>query len=184
VSKTVTYGTVTNVPGETTKCWTTKNLGADNQATIMNDETEAASGWYWQFNLRQGYKHDGSTRTPNTTWNNTISENSDWTAANDPCNIEIGNGWRLPSISEWFNVDNSGGWSNYNGPWASLLKLHPAGYLNLSGGLVYRGATGYYRSNGQSSDTYGNVLVFSSSSSNTSNINKAYGLTIRCIRNN
>jgi antitoxin component YwqK of YwqJK toxin-antitoxin module len=32
VTKTVTYGTVTNIPGELTKCWITSNLGADFQA--------------------------------------------------------------------------------------------------------------------------------------------------------
>ena len=68
VDKTVTYGTVTNIPGETSKCWITSNLGADHQATAVNDATEASAGWYWQFNRKQGYKHDGTTRTPNTTW--------------------------------------------------------------------------------------------------------------------
>ena len=41
VDKTVTYGTVTNIPGETSKCWITSNLGADHQATAVNDATEA-----------------------------------------------------------------------------------------------------------------------------------------------
>ncbi len=35
VNKTVTYGTVTNIPGETSKCWITSNLGADHQATAV-----------------------------------------------------------------------------------------------------------------------------------------------------
>lgn len=61
VSKTTTYGTVTNIPGETTKCWITSNLGADHQATSMGDATEASGGWYWQFNRKQGYKNDGTT---------------------------------------------------------------------------------------------------------------------------
>lgn len=41
VNKTTTYGTVTNIPGETTKCWITSNLGSDHQATAFNDATEA-----------------------------------------------------------------------------------------------------------------------------------------------
>jgi hypothetical protein len=56
VSKIVTYGTVTNIPGETAKCWITQNLGASQQATAVNDATEASAGWYWQFNRKQGYK--------------------------------------------------------------------------------------------------------------------------------
>ena len=68
VTKTVTYGTVTNIPGEPAKCWITRNLGASQQATAVNDNTEPSAGWYWQFNKKQGYKHDGTTRTPSTTW--------------------------------------------------------------------------------------------------------------------
>jgi len=64
VDKTVTYGTVTNIPGETSKCWITSNLGADHQATAVDDATEASAGWYWEFNRKQGYKNDGSTVTP------------------------------------------------------------------------------------------------------------------------
>jgi hypothetical protein len=67
VTKTVTYGTVTGIPGASSKCWITSNLGADHQATAVNDDTEASAGWYWQFNRQQGFKHDGTTRTPNTT---------------------------------------------------------------------------------------------------------------------
>ena len=107
VDKTVTYGTVTNIPGETSKCWITSNLGADHQATAVNDATEASAGWYWQFNRMQGYKHDGTTRTPNTTWITSINENLDWQAANDPCALELGNGWRIPTYTEWTNVDAS-----------------------------------------------------------------------------
>jgi hypothetical protein len=75
VDKTVTYGTVNNIPGEPAKCWITRNLGASQQATGPTDPTEASAGWYWQFNLKQGYKHDGTTRTPATTWIAGISEN-------------------------------------------------------------------------------------------------------------
>jgi hypothetical protein len=93
VNKTVTYGTVTNIPGETSKCWITSNLGADHQATSKDDATEPSAGWYWQFNKKQGYKvTNNNTRTPNTPWIHPINENSDWTAAKDPCTLEMGNG--------------------------------------------------------------------------------------------
>jgi len=127
VDKSVTYGTVTNIPGETSKCWITRNLGASQQATAVNDATEASAGWYWQFNRKQGYKHDGSTLTPSWTITS-IDESSDWTLLNDPCALELGAGWRIPTLTEWCNVDNSGGWTNWNGPWSSNLKMHAAGY--------------------------------------------------------
>jgi hypothetical protein len=116
VDKTVTYGTVTNVPGEPSKCWITSNLGSDHQANAKNDASEASAGWYWQFNRKQGYKHDGTTRTPNSTWISSIVEDLQWHAANDPCTLELGTGWRIPTNAEWTNVDASGGWTNWTGP--------------------------------------------------------------------
>ena len=183
VSKTVTYGTVTNIPGATSKCWIAKNLGATNQASAVNDATEAAAGWYWQFNKKQGYKHDGTTRTPATTWINSISENSNWLPANDPCTLELGIGWRLPTSTEWTNVDASGGWTNWTGPYASGLKLHAAGYLYGSDGSLYnRGSGGYYWSSPQYDASNGWYLVFYSGSSFMSTNFKAYGFTARCLR--
>jgi len=101
VNKTVTYGTVTNEEEFLYPyCWITRNLGASQQATAANDATEASAGWYWQFNRKQGYKHDFTTRTPNSTWKTNINESSNWTAANDPCTILLGSGWRIPSYDE------------------------------------------------------------------------------------
>jgi len=142
VSKTVTYGTVTNIPGEQSKCWITSNLGASHQATAVNDATEPSAGWYWQFNRRQGYKNAGTTEPA---WTITsINENLDWKSENDPCALELGAGWRIPTFSEWGNV--SIGWTSWNGPWDSDLKLHAAGLLVVSDGSLYwRGSNGFYR---------------------------------------
>ena len=185
VNKTVTYGTVTNIPGETSKCWITSNLGADHQATAVNDATEASAGWYWQFNRKQGYKlaDDGITRTPNTPWITTINENSDWIAANDPCTLEMGSGWRIPTNTEWTNVDAIGNWTNWNGPWNSALKMHAAGLLYYSdGALNYRGSHGFYWSSTQDGATYGWHLSFNNSISYMDYATKAYGFTARCVR--
>ncbi len=184
VTKTVTYGTITNIPGETTKCWITQNLGADHQATAVNDATEASAGWYWQFNRKQGYKHDGTNRMPNTTWISSISEDTGWTTAYDPCTIEMGASWRIPTYTEWYNVDNTGGWTDWNGPWNSNLKLHAAGNLVTSdGSLSSRGSIGYYWSSAQYSPTRGWYLGFGSSYSGFgNNYDKANGFTLRCLR--
>jgi hypothetical protein len=186
VNKTVTYGTATNIPGETSKCWITSNLGADHQATAATDATEASAGWYWQFNLQQGYKHDGTTRTPNNTWITSIDENSEWVAANDPCNLELGSGWRLPTLTEWTNVDASGGWTYLNDAWNSALKMHAAGSLDGSdGSLNDRGSFGSYWSSSQYSDTYGWYLFLNDSDVPCGMYNnraKVFGFTTRCIR--
>lgn len=182
-TKTVTYGTVLTDLTGSDKCWITQNLGADHQATSATDNTEASAGWYWQFNRKQGYKHDGTTRTPNTTWISSIDETSDWTAGNDPCTILLGTGWRIPTYSEWNNADANGGWDNYSDTYSSVLKLHAAGYLSYSGGsLSYRGSNGNYWSSTQYSSTNGWYLYFGSGSSNIYNYDKAYGFSVRCLR--
>jgi len=183
VTKTSTYGTVTSIPGELTKCWITSNFGSDHQASAVNDATEASAGWYWQFNRKQGYKHDGSTRTPNTSWITSINENTNWTVANDPCALELGTGWRIPTNTEWTNVDASGVWNNWNGPWNSGLKIHAAGLLSISSGsLTDRGVNGYSWSSIQNGNSAAWSLGFGSAGSSPGSVNKSNGITIRCVR--
>jgi len=187
VNKSTTYGTVTNIPGETSKCWITSNLGSDQQASNWNDGTEASAGWYWQFNRMQGYKHDGTNRTPNSSWISSIDEYSNWITASDPCAIELGTGWRLPTSTEWTNVDAGGNWSNIGGPWLSDLKMHYAGRLDRSSGnLIDRGGSsgkGAYWSGTQSgSNDWGQNLYFFSSGCSVSMFQKAYGFTVRCLK--
>ena len=185
VNKTVTYYTVTDIPGEPTKCWITQNLGSDHQATAVNDATEASAGWYWQFNRKQGYKHDGTTRTPLAVWISTINENNDWLTANDPCTLEFGSGWRIPTLTEWTNVDGTygGNWSTWTGPWNSGLKLHAAGYLsNGDGSLGNRGSNGYYWSSSQHNSDGGWNLGFNSGNSGMDSNSKAAGFSVRCLR--
>jgi hypothetical protein len=183
VTKTVTYGIVAYLTGELVKCWITSNLGADHQATARNDATEASAGWYWQFNRMQGYKHDGTTRTPNTAWITSIYENLDWQPANDPCALELGEGWRIPTYTEWNNVDAIGGWTDWNGPWNSVLKLHAAGYLlHGNGGLFNRGGAGVYWSNSQFDNLYGWYIYFDNGLCFTNNYYKTNGENIRCLQ--
>jgi hypothetical protein len=183
VTKTTTYGTVTNIPGEPTKCWTTSNLGADHQATAVDDATEAAAGWYWQFNRPQGYMHDGTTRTPNTTWLSSIDEDSDWLSGNDPCNLELGNGWRVPTQSEWVNVNDAGGWTDWNGPWESPMKLHGGGFLeHADGSLSMRGEGGSFWSNLQGSNTTAWYERFSATLCGYAGHYKARGYSLRCVK--
>jgi hypothetical protein len=182
VTKTVTYGTVADIPGEPGKCWITQNLGADHQATTVDDATEASGGWYWQFSLRQGYKYEYPNLTPS--WVITgIYQISDWTASNDPCNLEIGAGFRIPTAIEWYNVNETGGWTDWNGPWNSALKLHAAGYLSYADGmLTYPGVTGTYWSSSRYTNNLGWSLYFGSTHSYTEYWDMALGFSVRCIR--
>jgi hypothetical protein len=184
VSKTVTYGTVTNIPGEPSKCWITRNLGATQPANTVNDNTEAAAGWYWQFNRKQGYKHDGTTITP--AWTITeFLENSNWSSANDPCTNLLGNAWRIPTATEWINVHDAGSWVNWNGPWSSGLQMHAAGFIyQFTGALIDRGVNGYYWSSTQNGNQFGSSLGLNNYSCGMGyGASKAIGFSVRCIRN-
>jgi len=178
-TKTVTYGIIQTSLSGAIKCWITQNLGADNQAGSATDATDAAAGWYFQFNHKQGYKVG-----PAPAWTITsISESSDWVTANDPCSIELGTDWRIPTYTEWFNADANGPWSNVGNAYSSVLVLHVAGYLNLTnGGLLNRGSVGYYWSSTQASSLFGDKLSLGGLTSTVGNDNKAYGFSVRCIK--
>jgi len=184
VNKTVNYGTVsTSLGGTGTKCWITQNLGADQQAASASDAAEASAGWYWQFNRKQGYKHDGTTLTPSPL----AAYNPDtyhWQPENDPCTIELGPLWRVPTYNEWAAADGS--WTNYNQTYSSVLKLHAAGYLQSGTGvLTSRGGDGFYWSSIRVND--GNInsnmwnLNLNSSSSYMNQSPYVYGFSVRCI---
>lgn len=183
ITKSVTYAVVETDLSGSKKCWITQNLGADRQATSATDATEASAGWYWQFNRKQGYKYEGTSRTPKTQWNSSISENSDWSGSNDPCALLLNGGWRLPSKTEWENADATAGWDNYNETYASILNLHAAGNLEYKiGVLLNRGSIGYYWSSSQHA-AYNAWNIFLNSGNNHMNdYGKAYGFTVRCLR--
>jgi hypothetical protein len=184
VNKLVSYGTVTNVPGEPSKCWISSNLGADHQATAVDDTTEASAGWYWQFNRKQGYKNDWTTRTPNTPWIYPISVISDWLIANDPCNLELGSTWHIPTSTEWENVITTGGWIDAGGPWVtSVLKIHGANSLDPVDGHKANFKFHLYWSNNDLGGLATGYALNISDFSYTGHLNnKANGATLRCIR--
>jgi len=187
VSKTVTYPVVSSNITNKLMCWLAQNLGADKQAVSATDGSEAAAGWYFQFNRAQGYKHDGTTRTPNAyPWMTANGENSAWTAANDPCAVMIGQGWRLPTSSEWSTAAAAPqSWTNYNTTYSSVLKIHSAGYLNSgAGALTSRGSDGMYWSSTQNGSNTVNAYemrVYTSLNPAEENT-KTFATTVRCIR--
>jgi hypothetical protein len=184
VTKTVTYNTVSNIPGEPSKCWITSNLGADRQATSVDDVSELSAGWYWQFNRKQGFKHNGSIRTPGSEWITSVVENYYWQTENDPCSIELGSEWRIPTKTEWLNIDAAGDWTDWNGPWNSALKIHAAGTLSSNNGaLLSRGAYGFYWCGTPSMEDYGWYLFLYSGRSYVDINFKAFGFPLRCLRN-
>lgn len=183
VNKSVRYGVVeTNLTGEK-KCWIKQNLGAGQVAGGPTDDTEESAGWYWQFNRKQGYMHDGVNRIPSTSWIYPVFEDSEWQEANDPCTIFFGRSWRIPTKTEWDNVDNNGGWNNLEDAYASDLRLHAAGSLEFNTGTLYgRGIGGLFWSSVQSSDSRSWLMLLELGTSMTEVSYKTHGLSIRCIK--
>ena len=182
-TKTVNYGTVlTNLTG-TNKCWITQNLGASVQAASPSDTTNAAAGWYWQFNRPQGFKN-GSPSPPTPAWTITsINEPSGWLPANDPCTIELGAGWRIPTQTEWHSADANGSWSNVTHTYNSVLKLHAAGLLYGTAGTLYgRGSDGSYWSSTHYSNSSAHYLGLGTGYSYMVYDPKANGYTLRCLQ--
>ena len=180
VDKSVSYATVKNIPGEESKCWILHNLGSDHVASAVDDATEASAGWYFQFNRKQGYMHDGTNITPSI-WNNVLSENSDWVQANDPCRSELGNAWRVPTFVEWANMFGAGPWMNWYSAWGSGLYLHAAGNIRDNGVLSDRGVHGYYWSSEQGDNIAANNYDFWFSGNILNQFYKSYGFTLRCV---
>ncbi|PRY53537.1 hypothetical protein B0I27_1031, partial [Arcticibacter pallidicorallinus] len=187
VSKTVNYGNVSSNLSGNLLCWLTQNLGADQQATAVNDATEASAGWYWQFNRSKGYRSENGVRAPSnawTPWITSISENRSWQPDNDPCNLLLGLGWRIPTSAEWIAADAAPqNWTNAANAYASVLKLHSAGMLTQGGGtLEGRGVYGrYWTATQYSSTSYGYFLDLLNGSS-VSYADKAYAFPLRCVR--
>jgi hypothetical protein len=98
---TISYTTLANIPGISANCWLGQNLGVETPS--VSDVLTLS--WIWQFNRKQGYKILSLTSiTPANTWLTTINETSDWLASNDPCALELANGWRIPTKAEWNNI--------------------------------------------------------------------------------
>ena len=126
---------------------------------------------------------NGTTETP--AWTITsINENSDWLPANDPCTLELGSGWRIPTSTEWTNVNNSFvPQIDWSGEWNSVLKLHAAGGLYPNDGSLFnRGLNGYYWGSTPGDATNGWHLAFTSGDSYMNYSNKSFGFSARCVR--
>jgi len=176
------YGTVVSSLSGESKTWITRNLGATAIATSATSTANAQAGCYFQFNRSQAYGRD-NTGTVNPAWTiSSISESSDWTAGNDPCTIQLGGAWRIPTKTEWVSADANGLWNGYADAYASALMLHAAGNLFTTGALFNRGVNGYYWSSTQNTVTAGEKYWFNINNSFVSVGNKATGFSLRCLK--
>ena len=180
----------------TGKIWMDKNLGAASVATSSSDAASYGDLYQW------GRKDDGhQIRTSATAagpvaagaeganFITSITIPNDWLSTqdgnrwygelsvNDPCPA----GYRVPSGSEWQAERNT--WATKNNAGAfTALKLPVAGYRHfINGALGNLGSTGGYWSS-TVSGTYARRLGFSSSDATMYSLPRAYGFSVRCIK--
>jgi len=182
-NKIVTYSTVKSSLSGSEKCWITQNLGSTNQAISETDAAESAAGWYFQFNKKKGYKNNGTTTSPTLPTTNSNTETLNWSATTDPCTLELGAGWRIPTVTEWTNVNAI---NQRALAYSSVLKMHAAGYLStgVNSVLMNRGSMFFYWSSSYSdlSNAKGLVIYTTQTYNQISNNDKDAGLSVRCIR--
>ena len=170
------------------KIWLAVNLGATTSPKNSVDESPASAGWYFQFNRKQAYYHNGTTLTPSWRTNN-VNEDSEWEPENDPCRILLEGNWRLPTVEElraFLSAPVSRGGmeeGNRTSAFNSKLNMHAAGKLHsYDGRLEDRGSNGNYWASTQFSNTRGEILGFGQGNGSTFSGNKTFGRSVRCLR--
>jgi uncharacterized protein (TIGR02145 family) len=202
--KNVVYGT---------QVWMDRNLGARRVATAIDDVFSYGNYYQWgrstdghEITVWNGdTKTDGRGLADVTTTlagdaypphANFITSDSDWldkpATSNTPTLWAIANqgpcpaNYHVPTNYEWNTADKvNSGWDNNTDTYNSTLKLPSSGLRDLaSGALDHQGAGGFYWSSSISL-TVANRLYFSSTAANESGYYaRAYGFTVRCIKNN
>jgi uncharacterized protein (TIGR02145 family) len=192
--------TVVNVTNPTTgKIWMDRNLGA-SRAAISSTDTAAYGDLYQWGRRSDGHQCRNSTTTStlssidqpaNGSFILTTSSPHDWrnpqntnlwqgvNGINNPCP----SGYRIPAETELDAERLSWSSNNPAGAFASPLKLPLGGYRAYNNGTLYNfGSNSHYWSSTFSS-TYSRALYFSTIAANMYFGERAYGLTVRCIKN-
>lgn len=190
----VTYGTVESQG----RCWMDRNLGASQVATAYNDSAAYGDLFQWG-RLDDGHQNCNSNITnilsstdnpgysnfilaPNSPYDWRLPQNNNlWqgvSCTNNPCP----SGWRLPTATEWTTERESWSQQDYNGAFASPLKLTAGGWRESGSGILgSAGGIGYYWSS-TIFDASAVNLYFHSSTAGLTYYGRALGMSVRCIK--
>ncbi|MDR0873655.1 MAG: Ig-like domain-containing protein [Prevotellaceae bacterium] len=179
--------------------WATRNI--DKPGTFASN-TEG-TGMYYQWNKKIGWSATDPLKNSNneTTWDNTMSEGTEWAAENDPSPA----GWRVPTIAELatlFDADkvtnefieqNSVRGRKFTDKASGkyiFLPLAGSRSSSLNGGLDGYGNRGSYWSSTGNSETVAMRILFIGNGTLTGSIpgpnslKKDYGLSVRSVAYN
>jgi uncharacterized protein (TIGR02145 family) len=185
---------------KTGKIWMDRNLGATQVATSSDDVAAYGDLYQWgrgadghQIRTSETIAIRSSADQPEEGKFITINSGNDWrfpqndnlwqgvAGVNNPCPT----GYRIPTLAEWDaeRLSWTGG-SNATGALASSLKLGLAGFRSFSaGGLGSAGigGEGYYWSS-TVSGTRSRMLVFTSGFAQMDSNYRAFGFSVRCLK--
>jgi uncharacterized protein (TIGR02145 family) len=178
--------------------WMDRNLGATQVATSSTDAASYGDLYQWG-RAKDGHESRISNITDNAAesatanhsdfitagsgtnynWTNFEGEDDLWQSGlNDPCPT----GYRIPTDTELNTERLSWTFNTSVGAMNSPLKLPLAGYRYATdGNLKVVGFEGYYWSSTVSSSS-ACYLTFKSSSAQNSNLDRADGYSVRCIK--
>ena len=171
------------------KIWIERNLGSTGAVKTVDDTNGYRAGWYFQFNRKQGYFHDGSTRVPSNSFEE-VDENSDWDIDNDPCRAAFGGDWRIPTrqeVDDYYNApasDDGASGGDIDDAFASLLRLHAAAFLTPNGNRssLVGDLTAMWSSDENDNDQAYGLLISTSGGGVNNAYSKSSALPIRCVK--
>lgn len=179
----------------TGKIWMDRNLGASQVAASSTDSDSYGDLYQW------GRGADGhQCRTSSTTstlsstdqpgggdfiigaedWRSTSNDNL-WqgiSGVNNPCPT----GYRIPTTAEWNDERASWGQANSAGAFNSIYMTLAGNREYSNGALNNLGSVGFYWTSSISGPNSGNVGL-SSGGVGVGSISRAYGFSVRCIKN-